>query len=311
MISCGPCANVDSLQTARYLGCYCQWDQSSIPSRPVPSASALALVSISSHITLLIYPRSAYHVSSGVTTSIVVIVTISFCELKCGNRAHEAACVTARVENSPLPRCRPRYCHDTLSKPRPTFLPLSPFPLPNSRRLRHLWHHLAHLERPLVIVYSPARSKRGTSATRIDIPTSLRCVQSLCHLATPRSPAHVCSFPPGTVRIFARPVASMFVERMLQYFFQTLLPAFRHLRQATASSLAGAARPRGQPALPLFWPPGFREPQLAAPRPAIPRDSSSFRVPSNPYSGAEPASLQALPAPSRPVFLGPGWGSGL
>jgi len=106
------------------------------------------------------------------------------------------------------------------------------------------------------------------------------------------------------------PSASMFVERMLRYFFQTLLPAFRHLRQATASSLPGAARPRSQPALPLFRPPGFQEPHLVAPRPAIPRDTSSFRVPSNPYTVAEPASLQALPAPSRPVFLGPGWGSG-
>ncbi|KAH9960185.1 hypothetical protein BC827DRAFT_1268407 [Russula dissimulans] len=111
---------------------------------------------------------------------------------------------------------------------------------------------------------------------------------------------------------FQLPSASMLVERMLRYFFQTLLPAFR---RATASSLAGgAAGLRGQPALalPLFrvMPPGFREPQLAAPRPAIPRDTSSFRVPSNPYSGSDPAAsllLQASPtpspSPSRPVSL--------
>lgn len=87
--------------------------------------------------------------------------------------------------------------------------------------------------------------------------------------------------------------ASAVVQRMLRYFFTTLWPAFRHLRQTTATSLGGvsgdtASRP--QPALPLFVPPEFREPYVAAPRPIMPRDTSSFRVQSNPYSGSEPSS---------------------
>jgi len=245
---------------ARYKRCH--WDQSSAPSLPVPSLPPLALVSFSSHIKLSIYPRSVYHVSFGITTGIVVIVTISFCELNCENRDHEAACATARVENCPLPRCRPY-----LPSLYPTVIVSIIF-----GTISLIWNDPWQ---------SSTTRQRGEKVE----PERLESAIQL-------------------------PSASMFVERMLRYFFQTLLPAFRHLRQATASSLPGAARPRSQPALPLFRPPGFQEPHLVAPRPAIPRDTSSFRVPSNPYTVAEPASLQALPAPSRPVFLGPGWGSG-
>jgi hypothetical protein len=102
------------------------------------------------------------------------------------------------------------------------------------------------------------------------------------------------------------PTASALVQRMLRYFYATLWPAFRHLRQTTTTSLVGvgggtASRP--QSALPLFVPPEFREPNVAAPRPILPRDTSSFRVQSNPYSGSErtswpiasPYSIPALP----------------
>src|SRR6266566_5799914 len=87
--------------------------------------------------------------------------------------------------------------------------------------------------------------------------------------------------------------ASALVQRMLGYFFTTLWPAFRHLRQTTTASLGGvsggtASRP--QHALPLFVPPEFREPFVATPRPIMPRDTSSFRVQSNPYSGSDPSS---------------------
>ncbi|KAH9974192.1 hypothetical protein BJV74DRAFT_953808 [Russula compacta] len=100
------------------------------------------------------------------------------------------------------------------------------------------------------------------------------------------------------------PSASTFVQRMLHYFFASFWPAFQHVRQATASSLGNAA-PRPQPAplpLPLFRPPGFQEPVLIAPRPAMARDTSSFRIPSNPYSGSEPSSLPT--SPSLAVFAG-------
>jgi hypothetical protein len=103
------------------------------------------------------------------------------------------------------------------------------------------------------------------------------------------------------------PTAATLVEKMLKYFFASLMPAFRHLRQATTSSLASVAPRRPQPALPLYRPPGFREPPLATPRPAMPRDSSSFRVQSNPYSGSEP-SMTTLPvalSPSIPTFPWP------
>ena len=103
------------------------------------------------------------------------------------------------------------------------------------------------------------------------------------------------------------PTASTLVEKMLKYFFASLMPAFRHLRRATTSSLASVAPRRPQPALPLYRPPGFREPSLATPRPAMPRDSSSFRVQSNPYSDSEP-SMTTLPvssSPSIPTFPGP------
>lgn len=97
------------------------------------------------------------------------------------------------------------------------------------------------------------------------------------------------------------------VEMMLRYFSTTFLPAFGRLRTATTSSMGGAlSRPRPQPPmiLPLFTaPPGFREPVLTPPRPAMPRDTSSFRVPSNPYSGSSglPASLSHsnLPSPAH------------
>ena len=96
---------------------------------------------------------------------------------------------------------------------------------------------------------------------------------------------------------------------MLQYFATTLFPAFQYLGRATVSSLgsasaAAAPRPQLAPDLPLFRPSGFQEPRLAAPRPAMPRDTSSFRVQSNPYSGSEPSSLPSTPSPSRPAFPG-------
>ncbi|KAI0246385.1 hypothetical protein BJV78DRAFT_153072 [Lactifluus subvellereus] len=94
--------------------------------------------------------------------------------------------------------------------------------------------------------------------------------------------------------------ASILVRGMFHYFFTTLWPTFRHLRQATTSSLRSAVR-QPQPVLPLFRTPGFREqPLLTAPRPAVPRDSSSFRVPSNPLSG--PSGLPSSPSPSLPSF---------
>ncbi|KAH9970283.1 hypothetical protein BGW80DRAFT_1461402 [Lactifluus volemus] len=81
--------------------------------------------------------------------------------------------------------------------------------------------------------------------------------------------------------------ASTLVRGMFDYFFTTFWPTFRHLRRATTSSLRSATRQlRPQPALPLFRTPGFPEPLPTLPRPAVPRDSSSFRIPSNPSSGA-------------------------
>jgi hypothetical protein len=110
---------------------------------------------------------------------------------------------------------------------------------------------------------------------------------------------------------YTSPTASALVQRMLRYFFTTLWPSVRHLRQTTTTSLGGVSGGtalRLQPALPLFVPPEFREPHVAAPRPIIPRDTSSFRVQSNPYSGSEPSSwpiaspysVPALPAGSVP-----------
>ncbi len=96
---------------------------------------------------------------------------------------------------------------------------------------------------------------------------------------------------------FSPKKASRLVEIMLRYFSTTLAPAFRRLRTATTASL-GVSRP--QPILPLFRAPGFREPTLTAPRPAVPRDVSSFRIPSNPYSGSSPThSHSNLPSPTR------------
>jgi hypothetical protein len=83
---------------------------------------------------------------------------------------------------------------------------------------------------------------------------------------------------------------------MFRYFFSKFWPAFRHLTQATTTTLRSARPPQPALALPLFRPPGFQEPALAAPRPAVPRDISSFRIPSNPYSGTDPPS--SLPASS-------------
>jgi hypothetical protein len=99
--------------------------------------------------------------------------------------------------------------------------------------------------------------------------------------------------------------ASALVQRMLGYFFTTLWPAFRHLGQTTTTSLGGvtdgtASRP--QSALPLFVPPEFREPQVATPRPIMPRDTSSFRVQSNPYSVSEPSSWPVASPYSAPVL---------
>jgi len=100
---------------------------------------------------------------------------------------------------------------------------------------------------------------------------------------------------------FHFPSASALVQKMLGYFFTTLWPAFRHIRQTTTTSLGGvsggtASRP--QHALPLFVPPEFREPEVATPRPIMPRDTSSFRVQSNPYSGSDPGEPSSWPVAS-------------
>jgi hypothetical protein len=104
------------------------------------------------------------------------------------------------------------------------------------------------------------------------------------------------------------PTASSLVQRMLRYFFTSLWPAFRHLRQTTAisvGSISGGTASRLQPALPLFAPTEFREPYVAAPRPIMARDTSSFRVQSNPYSGSEPSSWPvASPYSIVPVLPG-------
>jgi hypothetical protein len=102
------------------------------------------------------------------------------------------------------------------------------------------------------------------------------------------------------------PTASALVQRMLRYFFTTLWPTFRHIRQTTTSlsGVSGGTATRPQLALPLFVPPEFREPYVAAPRPIMPRDTSSFRVQSNPYSGSEPSSWPL--ASSYPVPVLPG-----
>ena len=103
------------------------------------------------------------------------------------------------------------------------------------------------------------------------------------------------------------PTASALVQRMLHYFFTTLWPAFRHLGQATNTSLGGVSggtAPRPQLVLPLFVPPEFREPYVATPHPIMPRDTSSFRVQSNPYSGSEPSSWPVASPYSVPVLPG-------
>ena len=103
------------------------------------------------------------------------------------------------------------------------------------------------------------------------------------------------------------PTASALVQRMLGYFFTTLWPAFRHLRRTTTTSLSGVSggtASRLQPSLPLFVPPEFREPHVAAPRPIMPRDTSSFRVQSNPYSGSEPSSWPVASPYFVPVLPG-------
>ncbi|KAI9453242.1 hypothetical protein BJY52DRAFT_1289821, partial [Lactarius psammicola] len=76
----------------------------------------------------------------------------------------------------------------------------------------------------------------------------------------------------------------MLVRLMLRYFFATVLPPLQSLRTATMSSMGAISRP--QPILPLFTAPEFRQPVLTPLSPAVPRDLSSFRVPSNPYSGS-------------------------
>lgn len=101
--------------------------------------------------------------------------------------------------------------------------------------------------------------------------------------------------------------ASALVQRMLGYFFTTLWPAFRHIRQTTSTSLGGVGggtTSQPQPALPLFVPQEFREPHVAAPRPIMPRDTSSFRVQSNPYSGSEPSSWPVASLYSVPILPG-------
>ncbi|KAF8495676.1 hypothetical protein F5888DRAFT_532979 [Russula emetica] len=110
---------------------------------------------------------------------------------------------------------------------------------------------------------------------------------------------------------FHFPSASALVRRMLGYLYTMLWPAFRHIRQTTTTSLGGVGGGTGsrpQHALPLFVPPEFREPHVATPRPIMPRDTSSFRVQSNPYSCSEPSSwpvaspysVTVLPAGSAP-----------
>ncbi|KAF8477931.1 hypothetical protein DFH94DRAFT_72066 [Russula ochroleuca] len=104
----------------------------------------------------------------------------------------------------------------------------------------------------------------------------------------------------GTDSTFNFPSASTLIQRMCRYFFTMLWPAYRHIRQATATSLGAVPRP--PPALPLYVPQEIREPQLTAPRPVMPRDTSSFRVQSNPYSGSEPSSWPDTSTYSLPVF---------
>ncbi|KAH9033601.1 hypothetical protein EDB85DRAFT_1950797 [Lactarius pseudohatsudake] len=81
-------------------------------------------------------------------------------------------------------------------------------------------------------------------------------------------------------------LASTLVRMMLRYFFDTVLPPLQSLRTATTSSIGALSRPQPVLELPMYTEPEFREPVLAPPRPAVPRDLSSFRVPSNPYSGS-------------------------
>ncbi|SRR6266478_2679528 len=105
------------------------------------------------------------------------------------------------------------------------------------------------------------------------------------------------------------PTASALVQRMLSYFYTTLWPAFRGIRRSTTTSLGGvtvrggtASRP--QLGLPLFVPPELREPHVATPRPIMPRDSSSFRVQSNPYSVSEPSSWPVVSTYAVPGLPG-------
>ncbi|KAH9073463.1 hypothetical protein EDB83DRAFT_2516345 [Lactarius deliciosus] len=91
-------------------------------------------------------------------------------------------------------------------------------------------------------------------------------------------------------------LASTLVRMMLRYFFETVLPPLQSLGTATRSSIGALSRPQPVLELPMYTEPAFREPVLAPPRPAVPRDLSSFRVPSNPYSGT---SHSNLPSPTH------------
>ncbi|KAI9442957.1 hypothetical protein H4582DRAFT_1146422 [Lactarius indigo] len=107
----------------------------------------------------------------------------------------------------------------------------------------------------------------------------------------PRSPS-----PDSTSYTLPGNLASTLVRMMLRYFFTTVLPPLQSLRTATTSSIGALSRPQPALELPMYTEPEFREPVLAPPRPAVPRDLSSFRVPSNPYSGT---SHSNLPSPAH------------
>ncbi|KAI0265627.1 hypothetical protein BC834DRAFT_970004 [Gloeopeniophorella convolvens] len=82
------------------------------------------------------------------------------------------------------------------------------------------------------------------------------------------------------------PSAFELVRRMLHFFSTTFLPMFSRLGRGTAAAAIQPHRPpQPQSILPSFRSSGFTAPLvMAAPRPAMLRDSSSFRVPTNPYS---------------------------
>ncbi|KAH9060157.1 hypothetical protein EDB87DRAFT_1577077 [Lactarius vividus] len=117
-------------------------------------------------------------------------------------------------------------------------------------------------------------------------------------VSTPRRGKMDSRSPSSNSTSYALPgnLAATLVRMMLRYFFDTVLPPLQSLRTATMSSISALSRPQPVLELPMYTEPGFREPVLVPPRPAVPRDLSSFRVPSNPYSGS---SHSNLPSPAH------------